>query len=321
MRTDYYKDDATVNRDADTLADAMAYLLYRTRQSLKFGYRPDLSVNGKIMQVSEDGMVVSVHLVNDGAEDELARKAVAYYVLRSARGKGRYLSAVHAGGIPVLTLDTCEHAEYLEERNLPCVIADHPKIYECMSDGFWAGKAAERSGVPYMYHLDEGMAVLKHLGADWNTLTAYCLHPVVQDDDDLRGVIYEATFFDSYAVSTHSLAIAMRFREVANSFLGHDTVFPYKLPKLDYYTRLLLIADKVQNYKDFKEYHLGSTHMPVDRQDHLAAYFAHWEKLLQVDFSALAVDSGIMFDYCIPKDVSSGAAFVEALSGYSVKEN
>ena len=113
------------------------------------------------------------------------------------------------------------------------------------------GKFARRSGVPYMQHIDEGLIVLDVMGASLDAQRAYCLHPYVQSDEDLNRHIQTVLDYDLPWV------YALEYRSVANEYLSHRMIGNISQIRLSplYVVNQMLIADKVQNRKDFELYH------------------------------------------------------------------
>lgn len=129
---------------------------------------------------------------------------------------------------------------------------------------------AERSRVPLMNHIYEGIAILNYIGEDRATMGGFCLHPLVQADEDLQNN------FDTLAMHANSFSfgLALEYRSVANAYLSErkiNSIDEIKLSPLRSVNNML-IADKVQNYKDFLLYHKG-THK---RSDELDEYFHNW---------------------------------------------
>ena len=142
---------------------------------------------------------------------------------------------------------------------------------------FYADREAERSRVPLINHINEGLVVLDAIAATEESKRAFCLHPMVQDDKDLK---------DNYplikdAVSGRVLMLAMEYRSVANDFLREkvmaDPIPPIRLSPL-FEVNDMLIADKVQNRKDFITYH-SLTH---PNRAELDKYFKLWLSRLTV---------------------------------------
>ena len=141
---------------------------------------------------------------------------------------------------------------------------------------FYAGKKALRSGVPYMQHIDEGIAALVAIGADDITIEAYCAHPLVQADEDLMtnsGLV-------ATRLSPVTLMMVLEYRNVANRGLScyqtDDPAQIYLGPAPG--VRKMLIADKVQNRKDFLRYHYGKH----EKSAELDRYFRNWLRALNV---------------------------------------
>lgn len=150
---------------------------------------------------------------------------------------------------------------------------------------FYDNRTAKRSGVRLMNHIDEGLAILDHLEAPDDAKAAFCLHPLFQADPELM------TVGQNYMTSRHAgvdampVMLTMEYRQWANAFLSEKVTFGKN--SQGYYrfivsgrantgpipeVKQMLIADKVQNYKDF-ELHHKDTHA---RSAELDYYFKQW---------------------------------------------
>lgn len=158
--------------------------------------------------------------------------------------------------------------------------ADDPH-YRAISTHY-GDRRAERSQVPLINHINEGLMLLSCLGADVIAGQAFCLHPLVQSDDALREFLQRRQ--DSLdALGVVPLALAMEYRAVANSYLSPHYTGPDDEVALSTVANvnLMLVADKVQNRKDFERFHLH-TH---PRARELDGYFKNWLRALGVSES------------------------------------
>ena len=139
---------------------------------------------------------------------------------------------------------------------------------------FYGNRRAERSQVPLMAHIEEGLAILEAIGAAQVAKDAFCLHPLVQSDSDLQQSLEPGSALDAFPVHARAVALAMEYRAVANSYLSHHCTGPADKPSLSRIAEVnqMLVADKVQNRKDFERYHLGSH----PNSAVLSQYFANW---------------------------------------------
>lgn len=130
---------------------------------------------------------------------------------------------------------------------------------------------AERSGVPKINHIDEGLRILEYLEANHQTKLAWCLHPCFQDNKPL----FEHSKYTSQ-ISGNVMLYVLEYRYVANSFLCRPETDSYTLNNMPYITipevKQMLIADKVQNKKDFMAHHYN-VH---PRSEQLYNYFNLW---------------------------------------------
>lgn len=145
---------------------------------------------------------------------------------------------------------------------------------------FYGDKKAERSGVPLINHIYEGCVVLDSIHAWHHSYAGYCLHPLVQDDAVL---VSNLKHMNGWGVNARNMALAMEYRAVANAWLSDkidarlNVPAPPKLSAV-HCVNDMLIADKVQNRKDFETYHKG-THA---RSKELDLYFKVWLETLGV---------------------------------------
>lgn len=141
---------------------------------------------------------------------------------------------------------------------------------------FYSDKVAQRSKVYKIHHVTEGVFILNKLHASMAAKRAFCLHPMTQDDKDLgEHYTYLASNADPVA-----MMLALEYRNIANQYLSFrniDGLMDIKLSPIPD-VNLMLIADKVQNYKDFTLYH-AKTHPKAERLD---LYFNNWLERLGV---------------------------------------
>lgn len=150
------------------------------------------------------------------------------------------------------------------------------KAYELIK-AYYGDRVANRSQVPLMNHIDEGILILNYYEAENDTIDAYCLHPLVQDDLALQ---QNWSSIIISGVSARAVMYAMEYRSVANEYLSAkvNTGHKIRLSPLAA-VNLMLVADKIQNRKDFIKYHRG-TH---PRSKELDRYFEDWMCVLGID--------------------------------------
>jgi hypothetical protein len=137
-------------------------------------------------------------------------------------------------------------------------------------------RVAQRSGVPLIRHIDQGLTVLHAIGSTDAAMRAFCLHPLLQNDQDLVQNYVDVV----NAANARPVLLAMEYRRVANAYLldrvhsDHDI----ELSPLGEVNDMLT-ADKVQNYRDFQAYH-SNTH---PRREALDLYFRRWLAAVGID--------------------------------------
>lgn len=149
---------------------------------------------------------------------------------------------------------------------------------------YYGERTAVRSSVPLIEHIHEGLTILRAIGADLTTQAAFCLHPLFQDDADLAKNYQQSL----EGVDPQAILLTIEYRSIANQYLSHrqlsgsadqnaDVLMEIQLSPLVPVNQML-IADKVQNRKDFELYHRESH----PRADELTQYFANWLWRLEI---------------------------------------
>ena len=151
------------------------------------------------------------------------------------------------------------------------------KEYDAIA-AFYGERTARRSGVLYIQHIDEGLLLLDKIFATEQAKRAFCLHPFVQEDADLAANFHRLpSLTDDPAV----IVRVMEYRGIANAALSTRVGADIRLSPIPD-VNAMLVADKVQNYKDFILHH-QATH---PRSVELETYFLRWLERLGVTVEA-----------------------------------
>ncbi len=265
------------NMNADTEQDAFAYLQERAVQALFDGF----TKAGDIERLhTESGVCWGVRAFAKSPEGEVHQSV---YVLSSQRGAGHLSRFIASTELPFVTSPGCDLEAYFLRKRVPHrVIGDFTNTmeYKAIEEHYGASRA-RRSGVMFMHHIDEGLAVLRSLHASAQAWRAWCLHPLLQADADLQAALPRlATLTDDPYV----LALAMEYRRLANAYLSHREITSIAEIDLGVLPEVvdMLRADKVQNYKDFLAHH-AKAH---PRREALDRYFRQWLARLEISDSA-----------------------------------
>ena len=141
----------------------------------------------------------------------------------------------------------------------------------------YGDRVASRSQVPLIHHIDEGLRILDAIGASDAARRAFCLHPMLQDDASYAANLPRANELTDDA---HVLALTIEYRRVANAALSTRTLATAADIELSPHPEVndMLVADKVQNCKDFLHHHRGHH----ARSAELDRYFALWLERLGI---------------------------------------
>lgn len=139
-------------------------------------------------------------------------------------------------------------------------------------------RVADRSEMPLINHIEEGLSILYALGAGWFTREAWCLHPIVQDGGEAP---YANITAQMYAKEYALFANAYLCTPETDHIQSEHDIQPHfdslGIGKMSREVALMLYADKIQNQKDFRLYH-RDTH---PRSEQLSNYFHYWTMFLQ----------------------------------------
>src|SRR5262245_8219445 len=144
-------------------------------------------------------------------------------------------------------------------------------------------RTARRSQLPLMNHIDEGLALLATLDARDLVMRAFCIHPLLQDD---QGLVTAMARLTELTDSVHVITMAMEYRRVANLAPNHRFIERANAIELSPLREVnqLLAADKIQNRKDFILHHRGRH----ARSEALDRYFRLWLERLGVSEAEFA---------------------------------
>lgn len=268
--------DLRLPKDAASPRELWQYYETRSRQMLHEGY----AWSGVI----EWAPGFFNQAIRTFFHSESGRRWVSFFVVPSARGKGVMRRLATASPDPIVTLDDCELAPILKHLGVPHRVVGTQLLesveYKLVQE-FYGDQKAQRSQVFLMNHIDEGLAVMCWAGCSMQAARAFCLHPLLQNDNDLADNYVNVTgALRSVRDGAETIALAMEYRSVANEYLAHHAwpaagIRLSPLPEV----QQMLVGDKVQNRKDFELHHAG-THANSAR---LAEYFKQWCAALGVD--------------------------------------
>lgn len=150
---------------------------------------------------------------------------------------------------------------------------------------FYGERKAQRSQVPLMNHIDEGLTIMEYKGASPLAMRAYCLHPIFQGDQE---------FFENQSrlkdYDLDVVLLVMEYRRAANAYLCRPHTDRWGIAEVKVQVGLIsedlhrmLVADKLQNRKDFEIHHLHSH----PRSAELYRYFQMWCLLLGQEFKLI----------------------------------
>lgn len=262
---------ARLNHDATTESDVRQYFITRALQLSPHGIRWD----GNMESPFPGAYIVTLTDINRNESYN------SFYILVQYRNNGLGHKVLNACSYPIITIVDCRIEDFLEYSKVSYRIVQgvfDTSEYRLIQT-LYGNRRAKRSGVLLMNHIDEGLFILERIGATEEAKRAFCLHPVIQNDTDLVDNL-EVVLDCVQHSNPRILPLALEYRSTANAWLSDKVQlidsgllpgFEYDNPRLSPLSEVndMLIADKVQNYKDFIIHHRGKH----DRSVELDKYF------------------------------------------------
>lgn len=158
--------------------------------------------------------------------------------------------------------------------------------YETIN-AFYKSKKTSKN-VPYINHINEGIIHLEEMKVSNDTINAFILHPLAQcvnlKGADAKVILTQKEMdkhFNIYDIEPIIAYELLMYRKFANAYLCRPETDDYtfndafeviKDLKNDQSVLKMLVADKLQNYKDFVIYRKNDH----KRSKELETYFNYW---------------------------------------------
>ena len=218
------------------------------------------SVSALSSEVSWGGLVEDMGW---GAKTEFRHTAYEHnltsiYVYKSKRGQGHMSRFLDSNkDTHFCTAPSCDLERFLASRGVKYVVLQPSPFHEYeMVRNYYGDSVTDRTGIHMINHIDEGLFILNQIGASDMAKRAYIIHPLLQGDADLLA-FWESDLPEQ--IDRRVLALALEYRNIANAHLSHHPAGPDAFllsPLRD--VNDMLVADKVQNRKDFELYHAAA---------------------------------------------------------------
>lgn len=239
-----------MNFNAKTIEEAKEYLQERYKELAAIKIEVTKEIN------YENKAIITLYN-NDYA---------SIYILEPFRGQQLYIKILQQFMLQIVTFEDCKIVSYLQSIKCNHLVLEPSKAYNIIKEHY-GDKITGRTGVKLINHIDEGIKILNYIGASQQTIDAYCLHPLLQADADFN----ENLSCNFEGVDTAAIILAVEYRRVANSYLSSlssDNFVGFTNNSI----KEMLLADKIQNRKDFNRYHKDKH----ENSEKLTIYFDTW---------------------------------------------
>jgi hypothetical protein len=244
-------------------------ILYYRNMLTQLLYLGNIKWNGKINKIEDWGVMINVLYNNENY--------TSVYVRNNFRGKEYLPNFIKENQkLKWICSKNCEIEDFFKHMKVEYKILSQPTWLEYQKiEKYYGDVIANRSGIHYINHIDEGLYILKKINASIEAQKAFCIHPLIQLDEDLE-IFWKNEILKEY--DTKVLLLAFEYRNIANAYLSNkESTENFKLSPIKDVNDML-IADKIQNRKDFELNLKGK----VKNSDRLVEYFHQWLKKLGV---------------------------------------
>ena len=207
------------NSQAVELNEILQYIQNRCTQSLSCdGYH--YGWNGQYECVLEDA-AIKVNITKF-IEKNREEQFVYYYVRPDYRKDDKVIDYIVNESSELIVETDSFLLDRLNGRKVAywekCNFVEYQAVEKAYGDHH-----AERSGVHLINHIDEGMYILKKVGASELAQKAYILHPLIQGDSEIK------EFFNNQLLNDDNrnkwdirvIMLATEYRNIANAYLSH----------------------------------------------------------------------------------------------------
>ena len=279
--------DIRIPNDANTYLEVLQYYSVRAMQFAAHQY----GWSG-IVTPHEHGFLTHFY--------DARTKYASFYVPEAARGNGLTAEVCKAIDLPFLTIKECNVWQFLES------IGAEVKVFDALCETpeyamisrIYGDRKSKRGKQFLMNHIDEGAALIAYLSKATTTpndilMKAWALHPVLQDNEPYMQNMAEC----ERTCDPRAVELAIRYRQAANMYLSGIYRGPNDLlPEFGEDVGILLIADKVQNYKDMQMF---NRHHP--KYQILSGYFENWLNVLSISQEEFLHLTQMLVDITAPK--------------------
>lgn len=261
-----------LNKDANNIEEVREYYTDRAKQLLFH----NISWTKEILPFKDLGAYTFFYA-------SYAKPMVSFYVFKDKRGQNAFKQFLnewweHKKYYMFITTESCNLEEHFIKHSIPHKIPnDFQENWPCYQiiSKVYGNECAKRSNVPYMNHIDEGLYIMNKNGYSKEAMGAFCLHPIFQMDDYFNKYGLDIIKnYESYNISPKEIMFALEYRNIANAYLSFRNISSLDEINLSPISEVneMLIADKIQNYKDFMLAH----YKKHERSNELYQYFHNW---------------------------------------------